>query len=235
MKLKHLLQSINADLVDAQLASYHRSEKLAYENTDSLFPIPLASFNDIELTLQFAFERTEEDGMEMEINRHAFFVSLKPKLKRWMREVFIDDIPAEEYEKAKNVDKLILEIEKWIIAMLYKKWPTLIDADLALKKKKFIAELVKFDDAPLVRKRAKSINFSKELQKKTPALETIIAERVGEVEELIQNHTKLKKSSVVNVIVDAEQLQKIPTENIHTAKILFKVDEIDANSFNTIG
>ena len=212
MKLRHLLRSVQIDIIDAQRKSYQYSEKLIKKHKKSLFPIPFAKGTEVELSLHFALEQprcqNESRTEDLEVIREK----LKAKLKTWMQEVFTNSFDSDQ-QHASNQKLDVPQIIGKVCTSLDSSWDQLIAEDGSFSYERFMDWLKSTE--PLM-----YVDFA-----------SYVESRMEKVLQLTGESSLRRKNLDMNVIVDAHALGKLKPQSIHTAKLVIKVDDINLEEY----
>lgn len=232
MKLKHLIQSIQTDVIDAQMKSYRYSEKLLEKQHDSTFPTPFAKGTEIELTLHFAFKSPDKLEQEYETNKQGLYSSLKPQIKEWMNEVLASfEIPKKE--KIQNhIEQSIKQSINDFCELLDAHWADVVSVDLDFNTSVFNELLgnsyAVFIENCFYHQMILTRNQCNTLQEE---FRNYVSDRTNQVGELIKANSSLKTNLKSDLILDAEKLKELPERSIHTAKLKIKTDDLNIDYY----
>lgn len=232
MKLKHLIQSIHVDIIDAQKKSYQYSEQLLKEQPGSLFPVPFTKGTEVELTLQFALKNAEGLKKEWSTNKNVALKSLKCKLKKWMNEVLISYQIPENIINQETIEQEVLEMVNQSCVTFRSKWDSLVDEHLTINKAQVVNLFQKKYTVFLEK------NFFKHMILTTDQQDQMLTEfakyvedKIADIKTIIEKNSSVKNNLMADFIVDAEQLKELPPQSIHTAKLNFRIDDLNQDDY----
>lgn len=232
MKLKHLIQSIHVDIIDAQKKSYQYSEQLLKEQEERLFPVPFTRGTDIELTLQFALKNAVGIKKEWSTKKNIALKSLKIKLKEWIDEVLISYQVPKKIIDQKTIEQEVLEMINQICVAFDLEWKKFVAEDLTINNKQLI-NLFQREYAIFIKKnffKHMILTIEQQNQMLTEFTKDIEA-KIVDVKTIIETHSSVKDNLMADFIVDAEQLKGLPPQSIHTAKLNFRVDDLNQDGY----
>jgi len=251
MKLKNLITQIQTDIVDSQWESYRYSEQLQKEQAKgSLFPIPIARATGLELTLQFAFQGKSEFDKSSVFNRPKFVSMLRQHAAEWYRQAqpaletesqpvnyavpekgteAADDRAEEDADHVSNV----AEMQRLSVArgleQVQAQFDTLMGPKYRLNRPEFVKTWA-LVYANYLNKYLELKNLSWEEAAKKERINAFgrrVSADLDKIDARAGSFVEEVETVVSPIIVDAESLQKLPSEVIQKAVLHIKLDDID--------